>query len=162
MRTPHRTGITLGIVAALTLSACATTGNRPYASDTRNDNTRYDHQSNQQDRNYGRYGVVQSMELVRQDSGGGVGLGAIAGAVVGGVVGNQVGSGSGNTAATVLGAAGGAYLGHEIQNRQQQADAYRIVVRMEDGSRQTLTQDAQTDLRVGDRVYVVDGLAQRY
>lgn len=166
MRTTHRTGSALGIVAALTLGACASTGSPPYTSDSGSYNQPYNQpynsQSYNQERSYGSYGVVQSMELVRQDSGGGVGIGTIAGAVVGGVVGNQVGSGRGNTAATVLGAAGGAYIGHEMENRRQQVDAYRISIRMEDGSRQTLMQGTHTDLRVGDRVQIVNGIAQRY
>jgi outer membrane lipoprotein SlyB len=113
------------------------------------------------------YGVVQSIELVKQSdngiAGSGIGLGTIAGAVVGGVVGNQVGSGRGNTAATVIGAAGGAYIGHELENRQQQKpDAYKVTVRLEDGSYQALTQSTNADLRVGDRVRMENGVLRRY
>lgn len=143
----------LAIVAALALTACASTGT-PYATDT-------DSRDAYQD-----YGVVKSIEVVRQDSGnsGGVGIGTIAGALVGGVVGNQVGSGSGNTAATVLGAAGGAYIGHELENRRQQqtVDVYRIRVLLNDGRYQTLTQDTNGGVRVGDRVQVMNGVVQRY
>ncbi len=75
----------------------------------------------------------------------------------------EVGSGKGNTAATVIGAAGGAYVGHELENRnQQQADAYRVTVRMEDGSNQTLMQNTSDDIRVGDRVRIENGVARRY
>ena len=96
-------------------------------------------------------------------AGSGIGVGAVAGAGVGGLAGSQVGGGKGKVAATVLGAAGGAYVGNEIENRQRQADdAYRITVRMDDGSRQSLTQDTETNLRVGDRVRVGDGVVQRY
>ncbi|MGB2902775.1 MAG: hypothetical protein WBB96_05045, partial [Candidatus Dechloromonas phosphoritropha] len=76
-----------------------------------------------------------------------------------------VGSGKGNTAATVIGAVGGAYVGHELENRnqnQQQADAYRVTVRMEDGSNQTLMQNTSDDIRVGDRVRIENGIARRY
>jgi outer membrane lipoprotein SlyB len=117
---------------------------------------------------YSGYGVVQSIELVRQENstsaGGGVGIGTIAGAVVGGVVGNQVGSGSGNTAATIIGAAGGAYVGHQLENRQQTqtADAYSVRVRMENGSTQTLLLSNNPDLRVGDRVRISNGVIERY
>lgn len=111
---------------------------------------------------YSGYGVVQSIELVRQERSG-VGLGTVAGAVVGGVLGNQVGAGRGNTAATIVGAAGGAYVGHELESRQQaNADAYRITVRMENGAYQTLTQSTNGDLRVGDRVRIENGVLQRY
>lgn len=115
---------------------------------------------------YTSYGVVQSIELVRQDTAGnaGIGVGTIAGAVVGGIVGSQVGSGSGKTAATVIGAAGGAYAGHELEKRsqQQQTDAYKFTIRMNDGSYQTVTQTTSADIRVGDRVRIENGVAQRY
>jgi outer membrane lipoprotein SlyB len=158
----------LGLAAVLALGACETM-NTP--ADTSNTGTAYP-QSTNSGGVYGGYGVVQSIELAQQGSAGntgiggsGIGIGTIAGAVVGGIVGNQVGSGRGNTAATVVGAAGGAYVGHEIDKRQQQpatADVYRLNVRMENGSYQTLTQNTVADLRVGDRVQVDNGVARRY
>jgi outer membrane lipoprotein SlyB len=116
---------------------------------------------------YVRYGVVQSIELVPMGTGTlggtGIGVGAIAGAVVGGIVGNQVGKGGGNTAATVLGAAGGAYAGHELEKRnQQQANGYKFTIRLNDGTYQTVTQAANADIRVGDRVLIDNGVARRY
>lgn len=116
---------------------------------------------------YTGYGVVQSMEVVREQNTGiggtGIGVGAVAGAVVGGILGNQVGGGRGNTVATVLGAAGGAYAGNEIQKSQQsQASAYKITVRMNNGSHQTLMQSTANDIRVGDRVRIDNGVARRY
>lgn len=45
--------------------------------------------------------------------------GTAIGAVVGGLLGNQVGGGKGRTLATVAGAAGGGYAGHEIQKNHQ-------------------------------------------
>jgi len=117
--------------------------------------------------NYAQTGVVQSIELVQLEStgigGSGIRAGAIVGAVVGGIVGSQIGKGDGNTAATVIGAAGGAYAGNQIEKRSAQgSDAYRIIVRMSDGSHQALTQSTSGDLRVGDRVHVANGVAQRY
>ena len=89
--------------------------------------------------------------------------GAIIGAIAGGIIGNQVGGGVGNTAATVLGAAGGAYAGNEIEKRnQQQVNAYKFTIRMNDGSYQTLTQNTSADVRVGDRVVIDNGVARRY
>ncbi len=111
---------------------------------------------------YERYGVVQSVEFVRQGNSS-IGAGTIVGAVVGGIVGNQVGRGSGNTAATVIGAAGGAYAGHEIEKRNQpQIDAYKLTIQMRDGSNLALMQTANVDIRVGDRVIVEGGVARRY
>lgn len=107
------------------------------------------------------YGVIQSIDII-QSSGvqgpGGIGLGTVAGAVVGGVLGNQVGSGTGRTAATVAGAAGGAYAGNRMERNSRAADeAYRITVRMENGTTQTLTQKTQPNLQTGERVRLVNG-----
>ncbi len=168
MSTRTKFGSVLGLAAVLTLGACETM-NTP--ANTSSSGTAYP-QSTSSDGAYSGYGVVQSIELVQQGNtgntgigGSGIGIGTIAGAIVGGIVGNQVGSGRGNTAATVVGAAGGAYVGHEIDKRQQRpptADLYRINVRMENGSYQSLTQDTVADLRVGDRVQIDNGVARRY
>jgi outer membrane lipoprotein SlyB len=54
--------------------------------------------------------------------------------VLGAVVGNQVGKGSGRTAATVLGAVGGGYVGHTVEQRTRTQTVYEVRVRMDDGS----------------------------
>jgi len=142
------------------VAGCETTNQPNYGQQQAPD---YRQSTNSRD-SYSIYGTVQSIELVRQEkAGSSIGLGTVAGAVVGGLVGNQIGSGRGNTAATVVGAAGGAYVGHELENRnQQQVDAYRVTVRMENGSHQTLMQETSSDLRVGDRVRIDNGVARRY
>lgn len=163
MTTTNKFGSVFGLTAVLTLGGCA---NMHTPTDTSRSGTVYP-QSTPSSRVYPEYGVVQSIDLVRQDNAGiggsGIGVGAIAGAVVGGIVGGQVGGGSGKTAATVLGAAGGAYAGHELEKRnQQQSDAYKFTLRMNDGSYKTVTQTTHADIRVGDRVKVENGVAQRY
>lgn len=102
------------------------------------------------------YGVVESVDLVnRNDSSL---LGTLGGAVVGGILGNQVGEGRGRTAATVLGAAGGAYAGQRIEQAQRAKDqVYRIRIRLNDGALVTLAQDNNPNLRVGERVRVLNG-----
>lgn len=150
----------LALAAVLTLGACETINSPGYRSG-------YDDnypQNNNSRQSYSRYGVVQSVELVRPENNNtDIGLGTLAGAVVGGIVGNQVGAGRGNTAATVIGAAGGAYVGHELEKRpRQQADAHRLNIRMEDGSHQSVIQSPEADIRVGDRVQVDNGVARRY
>jgi outer membrane lipoprotein SlyB len=150
--------LSLGLAAALALGACANTS-APKSTTTT---------SGTAAGAYAGYGVVQSIDLVQQQQstgigGTGIGVGAIAGAVVGGIVGNQVGGGTGNTVATVIGAAGGAYAGNEIEKRnQQQTSAYKLTIRMNDGSYQTLTQSSNADVRVGDRVVIDNGVARRY
>ncbi|GAB3549035.1 hypothetical protein GCM10027343_30270 [Noviherbaspirillum agri] len=104
------------------------------------------------------YGVVQAIDVVPREQSG-IGLGTVAGAVVGGVLGNQVGSGSGRKAATVAGAAGGALAGHQMQKNARAADdAYRVSVRMDNGSVQTLVQEQPPGVQVGERVRLDNGV----
>ncbi|WP_151636671.1 glycine zipper 2TM domain-containing protein [Noviherbaspirillum aerium] len=110
------------------------------------------------------YGVIQAIDVVPgQAASGGVnpGVGTVAGAVVGGVLGNQVGSGSGRTAATVAGAAGGALAGRALTRNSSgggTGDSYRVAVRMDNGSVQTLVQDVQPGVQVGERVRLENGV----
>lgn len=62
------------------------------------------------------------------------------GGVVGGVLGNQIGHGNGRAAATVVGAAGGAYAGHAIEKSQRRYTAYVMRIRMDDGTIRTVEQ----------------------
>lgn len=156
MRTKLTFALMLGMFAALIVGGCGTTD--PFYGATEPT----PQVASPRDV-YPGTGVVQSIELVQQGSEDrGVGLGAIAGAVVGGVAGAQVGSGSGRTAATILGAAGGAYLGHELEGRRQQpTEAYKVTIRMDDGSHQALLVSTDVDFRVGDRVRVEGGVLYR-
>lgn len=154
MKSNYHLKSVIALAAVLALGACANTNSSNYPDSYP--------QTNNSSREYSEYGVVQSIDLVRQ-GGTGVGGGAILGAVVGGILGNQVGGGDGKTAATVIGAAGGAYAGNEIEKRNQsQADAFKLTIRMRDGSYQTLTQTSHADIRVGDRVRIENGVARRY
>jgi len=148
------------IAAALSLAACGTTSSQVNSPA----NTTQSGYPATSSNSSARYGVVQSINVVRQESNSSIGAGTIVGAVVGGVLGNQVGKGDGNKAATVLGAAGGAYAGHQIEkgNRQPQADAVQLVVRLQDGNNITVIQGSAADIRVGDRVIVANGNARRY
>jgi outer membrane lipoprotein SlyB len=141
----------------LSLGACGTTGNYsgmpestssvPSASNTSNTVS-------------GR-GVVQAIDMApREEAGiGGIGVGTLAGAAVGGILGNQVGQGRGNTAATVAGAAGGALVGHELEkNAQRRNPVYRVSVRMDNGTMQTVLVDTQPNVRVGDRIQIANGV----
>lgn len=78
-------------------------------------------------------GQVESVQAVQQAAPA-TGVGAVAGGVLGAVVGNQVGKGNGRKAATVLGAVGGGYAGHQVEKNMRTRTVYDIAVRMEDGS----------------------------
>jgi outer membrane lipoprotein SlyB len=94
----------------------------------------------------GNCGVVESVRAVQRQgkpkgiAGTPVTPGMAIGGAVGGVVGNQFGHGSGRTATTLLGAAGGAYAGHAIENRRERYTAYVLRVRMHDGTYRTVEQ----------------------
>lgn len=106
-------------------------------------------------------GVVETIRAV-EVKGQASGVGAVAGGVAGAVVGSQFGHGNGRTALGVLGAAGGAYAGHEIEKNVRKSTGWRVSVRMDDGSMRTLSQSAQPAFAVGDKVKVVNGaLASR-
>ena len=108
------------------------------------------------------YGVIDSVQVVRVDPATS-GVGAVAGGLLGALAGNQIGSGSGRAAATVAGAVGGAVVGNKVEDgRNQQHDVYQISVRMDNGEYRTVNQDSIYDLRVGNRVRLVDGRVYRY
>lgn len=108
------------------------------------------------------YGVIDSIQVVQTKSGTS-GAGAVTGGLVGALLGNQVGSGSGRTAATVAGAVGGAVVGNNVENnRNQPQDQYQISVHMDNGDYRIVNQDSVYDLRVGNRVRLVDGRLYRY
>jgi outer membrane lipoprotein SlyB len=106
----------------------------------------------------GDVGVVESVREVKEP-GDAKGVGAIAGGVVGGVLGNKLGKGKG--LATVLGAAGGAFAGHQVEKRVRADKHWEIAVRLDDGSQRTLTSEAEPAWHAGDRVRVVGGKLER-
>ncbi|MYN11112.1 glycine zipper 2TM domain-containing protein [Pseudoduganella aquatica] len=107
-------------------------------------------------------GVIDNIQIVRLDPATS-GVGAVTGGLVGALVGNQVGSGTGRAAATAAGAIGGAVVGNQVErNRNQPYDAYQITVRLDNGEYRTINQDSVYDLRVGNRVRMVDGRVYRY
>jgi hypothetical protein len=102
----------------------------------------------------GQLAVVESVREVKEP-GDAKGIGAVAGGVLGGVVGNKLGKGKGLV--TVLGAAGGAIAGHQIERHARADKRWEIAVRLDDGSQQTVSSDAQPAWHAGDRVRLLDG-----
>ena len=101
-------------------------------------------------------GTVQAVRQVKE-KGEGSWIGPVAGGVGGAVLGSQVGSGTTRTIVTVLGAAGGAYAGREIEKHVRSTTHWEVDVRMEDGSTRTATYKTQPAFREGERVRYVDG-----
>jgi outer membrane lipoprotein SlyB len=106
------------------------------------------------------YGVVEAIDWYRDGQSTPTGLGAILGGVAGGVLGHQIGSGRGNTAATIAGAVGGALVGNQIE-RSHPRDRYRVVVRLDNGAALAFSEVGEGELRVGDRVRVVNNRVYR-
>lgn len=154
MKTTNTTIATLIIASAALLGGCASTSSDPY-----NTGSVYGSPSTAAM----GYGTIDSIQVTRGQSGTS-GTGAVVGGLVGALVGNQVGSGSGRTAATVAGAVGGAALGNKVEGDRAAngRDMYQINIRMDNGEYRSVMQDSVYDLRVGNRVRIVDGRAYRY
>jgi outer membrane lipoprotein SlyB len=159
MKSTHTLAALL-VAGTAVLSGCASTTSTPY--DSRYNNAGYNSGYNNNNVSSG-YGTIDSIQVVRGSaptSGGG----AVVGGLVGALVGNQVGSGSGRTAATVAGGVAGAAIGNNVEaNRNANGvDMYQINIRMDNGEYRSITQDSVYDLRVGNRVRMVDGRVYRY
>jgi outer membrane lipoprotein SlyB len=154
MKSTHTIAAIL-IASTAVLGGCASTTPTPYNNGGYNSGYNSNVSSG--------YGTIDSIQVVR-GSGGTSGSGAVVGGLVGALVGNQVGSGSGRTAATVAGAVGGAALGNSVEaNRNANSqDMYQINIRLDNGEYRSVTQDSVYDLRVGNRVRMVDGRVYRY
>jgi outer membrane lipoprotein SlyB len=101
----------------------------------------------------GQLAVVESVREVR-DPGEAKGVGAIAGGVTGLVLGKKLGKDK--DLVTILGAAGGAIAGHQIERQVRATKHWEIAVRLDDGSQRMLTSEAQPAWRAGDRVRLLD------
>ena len=145
-------GIAAAAVGVLATSGCATYYDRPYAVYE----TPRPIASAPVVTQRAEYGVVEYIDLYRDGSNAPMGLGAIIGGIAGGIIGHQIGAGSGNTAATIGGAVAGGLVGNEIQ-KSNARDRYRIVVRLDSGGTLTVSDVGEGQLRVGDRVRVVNG-----
>jgi outer membrane lipoprotein SlyB len=108
----------------------------------------------------GNLATIQAVREVK-DPGQTTGLGPIAGGIAGAVLGDQIG-GKGMTrkVVTVLGAAGGAYAGREIEQHARATKHWEIDVRRDDGMQETVRSQIAPPYHAGDRVRVVDGRLQ--
>ncbi len=105
-------------------------------------------------------GVVEAINVAQEPRRTGF-LGAIVGGLIGAFLGDQVGSGDGRTTARILGAAGGAYAGHQIERNSRPGSRYDVVVRLPNGDRRTVAFSSAPPLKVGDSVSFADGNVRR-
>ena len=101
-------------------------------------------------------GEIVAVNAIEQ-KGEGSWIGPVAGGVGGAILGKQVGKGSGNTIMTILGAAGGAWAGHKIEQKVRATTRWEVVLRMDDGSARTISFTEAPAWRVGDRVRLANG-----
>ena len=101
------------------------------------------------------YGTIENITLTRAGSTDPINVGSVLGGIAGAVIGYQFGGGVGKGLLTAAGAVGGAMLGNEVQ-KSQDRDRYQITVRLEGGGTLVVSEVDEGQLRVGDRVRVVE------
>jgi outer membrane lipoprotein SlyB len=101
-------------------------------------------------------GTVTDVKSIKV-KGQGTGAGVVVGGVLGGVIGHQIGGGRGKDVATVAGAAGGAYAGHQTEKNIKSRMRYQVLVKLENGQSRTFTYNSPTSYRVGDKIKVDAG-----
>ena len=149
------------VAAGAILGGCASSNPDPYYGNNTASRGGYD--TGYRDSASSGYGTVESIQVTSAEARTS-GAGAIVGGLVGALAGNQVGSGGGRTAATVAGGVAGAAIGNNVE-RNRSADgqqAYAVNIRLDNGEYRTVVQDNVYDLRVGNRVRIVDGRVYRY
>ncbi|HEX5393065.1 MAG TPA: glycine zipper 2TM domain-containing protein [Rhodocyclaceae bacterium] len=103
-----------------------------------------------------RMGVVEAVRQV-QIEGTNSGAGTLAGGVVGGIAGSGVGQGRGSNIAAVLGAVAGGVAGHALEGSATKKDGIEITIKLDNGNMIAVTQEADEQFRVGERVRVLSG-----
>lgn len=84
-------------------------------------------------------------------------VGTVAGAAVGGIAGSQIGGGNGQIAGAVLGAVLGGIGGSAIEEKVTSQTGVEVTVKLDSGRTIAITQGADEQFRIGDRVRVLSG-----
>ncbi|MDD5240596.1 MAG: glycine zipper 2TM domain-containing protein [Sulfuricella sp.] len=101
-------------------------------------------------------GVVESVRHVKIE-GTQSPVGAGAGAVVGGIAGSNVGQGKGSTVGAILGAVAGGVAGSMLEEGVMSKNGLEITVKLENGRLIAVTQEADEQFNIGERVRVLSG-----
>jgi outer membrane lipoprotein SlyB len=153
------------VAVSAILGGCASSNPDPYYGNNggyANNGGYRDGYSNRDSASAG-YGTIESIQVTNGGDGRTSGAGAVVGGLVGALAGNQIGSGGGRTAATVAGGVAGAAIGNNVErNREAGQQGYAVNIRLDNGEYRTVVQDNVYDLRVGNRVRIVDGRVYRY
>lgn len=105
-------------------------------------------------------GVLATVVDVREVEvdGDAKGVGAVAGGLAGAVFGHNIGEH--NKVVTVLGAAGGALLGNQIEKKARATKRWDMTLRMDDGTTQVIQSEVQPYWNPGARVRLHEGRVQ--
>ncbi|SFN85563.1 outer membrane lipoprotein SlyB [Formivibrio citricus] len=102
-----------------------------------------------------RSGVIEQIRPVKMEDA--MGIGAVTGAAIGGIAaGSNIGDGRGSLVAGIVGALLGGLLGDKIERGIVRKDVLEITVRMENGERLVIVEDADINLQPGQTVDVID------
>lgn len=102
-----------------------------------------------------RSGVIEQIRLVKMEDA--MGIGAVTGAAIGGIAaGSNIGDGRGSLVAGIVGALLGAILGDKIERGVVRKDVLEITLRLENGERLVIVEDADINLQPGQAVDVID------
>jgi outer membrane lipoprotein SlyB len=103
-----------------------------------------------------RFGVVESVRLVRIDPYPS-GVGTAAGAAIGAIGGSHIGGGSGQAVGAIAGAIAGGILGSVIEQDVNARTGLEITILLDSGKYIAVTQEADENFRIGDRVRILSG-----
>ena len=101
-------------------------------------------------------GVVESVREVKIE-GTKSGIGTAAGAIVGGVAGSEIGRGKGSVVGSVLGAVAGGVAGSAVEEGTSKQKGIEVTVKLDGGRTIAVTQAADEQFKVGDRVRILSG-----
>ena len=139
------------LVAAAALSGCAVT---PNSGNVYRSTQTMGEQSV-------RMGVVESIRNV-VIANGQSGVGTLGGAALGGLAGGTIGKGNGSVAGAVVGAIAGGVLGSHAEQNINNRPGLEITVKLDNGNLTAITQAADEQFNVGDRVRLLsDGRTTR-
>lgn len=133
--------LALAVIAPVLASGCVVTTTR---------STTWTDQGPQY-QDWARYGRVDQVREIVQETRGDPAGGAVAGAIIGGLFGSAMG-GRHNGAATVAGAIGGAMIGANASQGGTVSRRYEVTVRFDDGGVQTFVYANGSPFRPGDGV----------
>jgi outer membrane lipoprotein SlyB len=108
------------------------------------------------------FGRIEAIEVTKIPGSDDLGMGSVIGGVIGGLLANQFGGGNGKILATAAGVGGGAIVGNQVEQYNRLHETYRIRVQLDNGDMQTVSQDNDSDLSVGNRVHIDNGHVYRY